>query len=132
MGGMNRPVPGMGLNPGYGGTVPPNDFSMNNNGLGVGMRPPAQAPRPADPRGIMAGGKGNSINIRGNTTTPTITTTTTTTSGSTSSTNNSSNTTITTSAGKDILTFNGLGVLPSPTKVNQPAKTSLDSINWRG
>ena len=126
-GGMNRPAPGMGMNPGYGGTGLSNDYSMNN-GMGVvGLRPPALAPRPADPHGIMAGGKGNSINIRGSTTTNTVTAVTTSPSISTSSSLSTN-----TAAGKDILTFNGLGVLPSPRKVNQPVKTSLDSINWRG
>lgn len=123
MGGMNRPGPGMGgLNPGYGGTGPQNNFSMGN-GMGVGLRPPAPAAHAADPRGIMAGGKGNSINTRANNTA---------TSSSSSTSNGINSTTTTTGAGKDILTFNGLGVLPSPRKVNQPAQTSLDSINWRG
>jgi len=128
-GGMNRPGPGMGMNPGYGGTGLSNDFSVNS-GMGVvGLRAPAPAPRPADPHGIMAGGKGNNISIRGTTaatnSAPTVTTSTNISTGSSGSSNNNG-------AGKDILTFNGLGVIPSPRKVNQPVKTSLDSINWRG
>jgi len=119
VGGMMRPM-GMGNNS-MGAGMGPNTFGnsmgMNNNVMGGS-------------KGMVGGAMGGSSNGMGMGSHSNIATH--------RSSGNSNNTTIktvnptTTNNPNNVLTFNGLGIIPSPTKTAAPSKSSLDSLNWRG
>ena len=104
---------GSSLGMGFGGnpTAVSGGLGFPPNGInGAPGRPPVNP--------IMAGGKGNNI----------------VNNGSSSAVNSGNNISGSDKKGKDILTFNGLGIIPSPSKITPPPKSSLDTLtlNWHG